>query len=44
MLKFLQLERSEVKALLPGASLGLQWLRLHASNAGGMGLIPRWGN
>ena len=23
--------------------LVVQWLRLHASNAGGMGLIPVWG-
>ena len=26
-----------------GTSLELQWLRLHAPNAGGMGLIPGWG-
>ena len=25
-------------------SLVVQWLRLHASNAGGMGLIPGWGS
>ena len=24
-------------------SLVVQWLRLHASNAGGAGLIPGWG-
>ena len=24
------------------ASLVVQWLRFHASNAGGMGLIPDW--
>ena len=29
--------------LLPGVSLVVQWLRLHASNAGGMGSIPAWG-
>ena len=43
MLKFLQLERAEVQVLLLGASLGVLWLRLHASNAGAMGLIPIWG-
>ena len=26
-----------------GTSLVVQWLRLHASNAGGMGSIPGWG-
>ena len=26
-----------------GTSLAVQWLRLHASNAGGTGLIPGWG-
>ena len=26
-----------------GTSLVVQWLRLHASNAGGVGLIPGWG-
>ena len=26
-----------------GTSQAVQWLRLHASNAGGMGLIPGWG-
>ena len=26
-----------------GISLVIQWLKLHASNAGGMGLIPGWG-
>ena len=25
-----------------GTSLVVQWLRLHASNAGGAGLIPGW--
>ena len=29
--------------LLPGVSLVVQWLRLHASNAGGMGSIPGQG-
>ena len=27
----------------PGTSLAVQWLRHHASTAGGMGLIPGWG-
>ena len=26
-----------------GTSLAVQWLRRHAPNAGGMGLIPGWG-
>ena len=26
-----------------GNSLAVQWLGLHASSAGGMGLIPGWG-
>ena len=26
-----------------GASLAIQWLRLHTSNTRGMGLIPGWG-
>jgi len=26
-----------------GTSLVVQWLRLHASNAGGVGSIPGWG-
>ena len=26
-----------------GTSLAVQWLRFHASTAGGMGLIPGWG-
>ena len=31
-----------LKTLIWGASLVVQWLRLHASTAGGMGLIPGW--
>ena len=27
----------------PGTSLVVQWLRLHASNAGGVGSVPGWG-
>ena len=26
-----------------GTSLAVQWLRLQAPNAGGMGLLPGWG-
>ena len=26
-----------------GTSMEVQWLRLHASTGGGMGLIPGWG-
>ena len=26
----------------PGTSLAVQWLRLRASNTGGMGWIPGW--
>ena len=26
-----------------GTSLVIQWFRLHASNAGGVGSIPGWG-
>ena len=26
-----------------GTSLEIQWLRLHTSTSGGMGLIPGWG-
>ena len=32
-----------MKTLLKGTSLVVQWLRLHASNAEGMGSIPGWG-
>ena len=32
--------RIESRENLIGASLMVQWLRLHASNTGGMGLIP----
>ena len=28
---------------ISGTSLAVQWLRLHASTAGGVGLIPGWG-
>ena len=30
--------------ILSGTSLVVQWLRLHASTAGGMVLIPGWGS
>ena len=28
---------------ITGTSLVVQWLRLHASNTGGLGSIPGWG-
>ena len=31
------------KSQATGTSLVVQWLRLHASNAGGTGSIPGWG-
>ena len=31
------------KKIFNGTSLVVQWLRLHASNAEGMGSIPGWG-
>ena len=31
------------KSLVPGTSLVVQWLRLHAPSARGMGSIPGWG-
>ena len=31
------------KRLFAGTSLEVQWLKLHASNAGDTGLIPGWG-
>ena len=36
-------EISLFKVNSSGTSLVVQWLRLHASNAGGSGLIPVWG-
>ena len=33
---------AEDKSEGSGTSLGVQWLRLHASNAEGMGSIPGW--
>ena len=32
-----------IRKTLPGTSLAVQWLRLCASTAGGMGSIPGWG-
>ena len=32
-----------LKHRCPGTSLVVQWLRLHASSAGGAGSIPGWG-
>ena len=36
----LEIEIFFLKNLCPGTSLAVQWLRLRASHAGGMGLIP----
>ena len=33
-----------VKMIWVETSLGIQWLRLYAPNAGGMGSIPSWRN
>ena len=38
------LNQTTTKLLSPGASLVLQWVRLHAPNAGGLGVIPGQGN
>ena len=38
------MEGGQGKGKIRGASLTLQWLRLCASNAGGMDLIPGWKN
>ena len=32
-----------VSSELQGNSLAVQWLRLHPSNAGNVGLVPGWG-
>ena len=36
--------QAEVNKNCFGASLAVQWLKFHTSNAGGLGLIPRSGN
>ena len=36
-------KRQSLQEVVPGASLVAQWLRLHAPNAGGPGLIPGQG-
>ena len=33
----------QIKTTMRGTSLEAQWLRLHASTAGGVGSIPGWG-
>ena len=37
------LNRTMCRKPRPGISLPVQWLKLHASSAGGAGLIPGWG-
>ena len=32
-----------IKKRVDGTSLAVQWLRLHAPTAGGVGSIPGWG-
>ena len=42
--KMIVLEKlKKIKILITGTSLVVQWLRLHASTAGGMGSIPGLG-
>ena len=45
--KFLNLRKSIYQKntinIIPRTSLAVQWLRFHASNAGGMGSVPGWG-
>ena len=36
-------ELGEGRKISFGTSMVVQWLRLHISTAGGMGLIPGWG-
>ena len=40
---FLLVCTSVVEAAISGTSLTVQWLRLHAFNAGHLGSIPGWG-
>ena len=42
-IKQVPLSLDDLKASAPGTSLVVEWLRLHASKAGGAGLIPGWG-
>ena len=37
------LNRTMCEKPRPGSALPVQWLKLHASSAGNMGLIPGWG-
>ena len=39
---FLYMLKTLLKTNLPGTSLVVQWVRLCAPNAGGLGLIPGW--
>ena len=38
-----QVRTNYVKSYTPGTSLAVQWLRLHAPSAAGMGSTPDWG-
>ena len=33
----------KISTVLQGTALVVQWLRLHAPNAGGLGSVPGWG-
>ena len=44
MLKSLMDKVEHIQEWMGGNSLAVQWLRLCASTAGGMGLISGWGN
>ena len=37
-------QTQDVLEIYPRTSLAVQWLEVHASTAGGTGLIPGWGN
>ena len=44
-IKFISEKQTQgVLEIYPGISLAVQWLEVHASTAGGTGLIPGWGN
>ena len=44
-IKFISEKQTQgVLEIYPGTSLAVQWLEVHASTAGGTGLIPGWEN
>ena len=43
VLGFACLNSVRLRVLLPGTSLAVQWLRIHASTAEGAGSVPGWG-